>query len=242
LIQAAEVCVSKFLDSPVNFGAVCIEAKKEEWRVTKSWGSLLADHINFIITNPGLAAVDEDLAATLDLVSLLTNKLAFINYHKRHLAKRLLNPIKSFESKCHQLEKTVMERMKTVCESSLLTHCLNLLSDHDSSNRMSSEFSASNQLELVRNSLLPISDFDMRYLSKRVWSASGVWCESFMPVVFSFSFSVVASGTTALGNGLALTLFCPPSYRGARFPLISLWNTPGPDTKLSCIPCSASAG
>jgi hypothetical protein len=142
---------------------------------------MFADHINFIITNPGTAPKDElrdMLDRALDLIVLLSNKLAFINYHKRHLAKRLLNPVKGFESYCLELENVVISRMQLVCDGSLLSKCTLLLRDHDSSRQFSEELLKSKELEQRKASLVPVEDFDMRYLSKRVWRECGVWCDA----------------------------------------------------------------
>jgi hypothetical protein len=162
------------MDTPLKFGAMCIEARKEEWRIVRPWGRLLADHVNFIITNPNSESSGE-LAATLDLVVLLSNKVVFINYHKRHLAKRLLKPVKGFESKCTELEHAVIARMQSVCEGLLLSKCTKLLSDHESSCKFGEELISSKEFEEVKCSLTPVEDFSMRYLSKRIWRECGVW-------------------------------------------------------------------
>jgi hypothetical protein len=104
--------------------------------------------------------------------------LAFINYHKRHLAKRLLNPVKGSESYCLELENVVISRMRMVCDGSLLSKCTKLLGDHDSSRQFSEELLKSKELEQRKASLVPVEDFDMRYLSKRVWRECGVWCDA----------------------------------------------------------------
>jgi len=181
ILKVAEEALTAFMDTPLKFGAVCIEAKKEEWRLTRQWARMFADHINFIITNPGTAPKDElrdMLDRALDLIVLLSNKLAFINYHKRHLAKRLLNPVKGFESYCLELENVVISRMQLVCDGSLLSKCTLLLRDHDSSRQFSEELLKSKELEQRKASLVPVEDFDMRYLSKRVWRECGVWYDN----------------------------------------------------------------
>ncbi len=174
MTKVAEDALTQFMDTPLKFGAICIEAKKEEWRLVRQWARMLADHINSIITNPGATSNDE-LSCTLDLVTLLSNKLAFINYHKRHLAKRLLNPVKGCEAKCLELENIVISRLQKVCDGLLLSKCTRLLGDHDSSRQFSEELSKSRELEQRKASMAPIEDFDMRYLSKRVWRECGVW-------------------------------------------------------------------
>jgi acyl-CoA synthetase (AMP-forming)/AMP-acid ligase II len=108
---------------------------------------MLADHINAIITNPG-ATSNEELSDTLDLIVLLSNKLAFINYHKRHLAKRLLNPVKGFEAKCLDLEKAVISRLPK--KSDGLKLVTRLLGDHDSSRQFSDQLLKSEELEQRR--------------------------------------------------------------------------------------------
>jgi hypothetical protein len=181
ILKVAEEALTAFMDTPLKFGAVCVEAKKEEWRLTRQWARMFADHINFIITNPSTAPKDElrdMLDRTLDLIVLLSNKLAFINYHKRHLAKRLLNPVKGSESYCLELENVVISRMRTVCDGLLMSKCTKLLGDHDSSRQFSEELLKSKELEQRKASLVPIEDFDMRYLSKRVWRECGVWYDA----------------------------------------------------------------
>jgi len=181
ILKVAEEALTAFMDTPLKFGAVCIEATKEEWRLTWQWERMLADHINFIITNPSFALRDElrgMLDCTLDLIVLLSNKLAFLNYHKRHLAKRLLNPVKGFESYCLELENVVISRMRMVCDGLLMSKCTRLLGDHDSSRQFSEELLKSKELEQRKASLVPVEDFDMRYLSKRVWRECGVWCDA----------------------------------------------------------------
>ena len=135
---------------------------------------MLADHINVVITNPVATSRDE-LSDTLNLVVLLSNKVAFINYHKRHLAKRLLNPVKGSEALCLELESDVISRLKAVCNLLLLAKCETLIADHDSSRKFSEELLASRELQSRKATLAPIEDFDMRYLSKRVWRECGVW-------------------------------------------------------------------
>jgi uncharacterized membrane protein YgcG len=188
MTEKAEDALTQFMETPLKFGAMCTESSKEEWRLTRQWARMLADHINAIITNPG-ATSNEELSDTLDLIVLLSNKLAFINYHKRHLAKRLLNPVKGFEARCMELENAAISRLQKVCDGLLLSKCTRLLGDHDSSRQFSEE------LARVLGSGggggdggggarggggggggggVPI-DFDMRYLSKRVWRECGVW-------------------------------------------------------------------
>ncbi len=174
MIKVAEDAFSALMDLPLKFGATCTEAKKEAWRLTRQWPRMLADHINTIITNPGPSSKDE-ISDTLNLVVLLSNKLDFINYHKRHLAKRLLNPVKGFEALCIELENAAISRLQTVCDRLLLSKCEKLLSDHDSSRQFSEELSKSKELEMRREALAPVDDFDIRYLSKRVWRECGVW-------------------------------------------------------------------
>jgi hypothetical protein len=174
MIKVAEDAFAALMDLPLKFGATCTEAKKEAWRLTRQWPRMLADHINAIITNPGPTSKD-DISDTLNLVVLLSNKLDFINYHKRHLAKRLLNPVKGFEALCIELENVAISRLQTVCDRLLLSKCEKLLADHDSSRQFSEELSKSKELEMRRDALAPIDDFDIRYLSKRVWRECGVW-------------------------------------------------------------------
>ena len=174
MTKVAEDALTQFMDTPLKFGAMCTESSKEEWRLTRQWARMLADHINAIITNPG-ATSNEELSDTLDLIVLLSNKLAFINYHKRHLAKRLLNPVKGCEAKCLELENVVISRLQKVCDGLLLSKCTRLLGDHDSSRQFSEQLLRSNELEQRRGLMAPIEDFDMRYLSKRVWRECGVW-------------------------------------------------------------------
>ena len=172
MTKVAEDALTQFMDTPLKFGAMCTEPRKEEWRLTRQWTRMLADHINAIITNPG-ATSNEELSDTLDLIVLLSNKLAFINYHKRHLAKRLLNPVKGFEAKCLDLEKAVISRLPK--KSDGLKLVTRLLGDHDSSRQFSDQLLKSEELEQRRGSMAPIEDFDMRYLSRRVWELCGVW-------------------------------------------------------------------
>ena len=174
MTKVAEDALTQFMDTPLKFGAMCTEPSKEEWRLTRQWARMLADHINAIITNPG-ATSNEELSDTLDLIVLLSNKLAFINYHKRHLAKRLLNPVKGCEAKCLELENAVISRLQKVCDCSLLSKCTRLLGDYDSSRQFAEELSKSKELEQRSGSMAPIEDFDVRYLSKRVWQECGVW-------------------------------------------------------------------
>jgi hypothetical protein len=174
MIKVVEDAFTAFLDTPIKFGATCTVARKEQWRLTRQWSRMLADHINVIVTNPSAGSKDE-LTDTLNLVVLLSNKLAFINYHKRHLAKRLLNPVKGSESLCLELENVVISRLQSVCDRLLLAKCEKLIADHDSSRQFSEELSKSKELELRKAALAPIEDFDMRYLSKRVWRECGVW-------------------------------------------------------------------
>jgi len=174
MTKKAEDALTQFMDTPLKFGAMCTEPRKEEWRLTRQWARMLADHINAIITNPG-ATSNEELSDTLDLIVLLSNKLAFINYHKRHLAKRLLNPVKGCEAKCLELENAVISRLQKVCDGLLLSKCTRLLGDHDSSRQFSEQLLRSNELEQRRGLMAPIEDFDMRYLSRRVWEQCGVW-------------------------------------------------------------------
>jgi len=171
--KTAEDVFARFLDTPVKFGPMCIGQKKEEWRLVRQWPRMLADHINVIITNPGPASKD-DISDILNLVVLLSNKLAFVNYHKRHLAKRLLNPVKGSESLCLELENVVIIRLQAVCDGQLLAKCQKLITDHHDSRQFSEELSKSKELEVRKASLAPIEDFDMRYLSKRVWRECGV--------------------------------------------------------------------
>ena len=174
MIKVAEDVFAALMDLPLKFGAMCSEAKKEVWRLTRQWPRMLADHINAIITNPGPSSKD-DISDVLNLVVLLSNKLDFINYHKRHLAKRLLNPVKGFEELCIELENVVTSRLQTVCDRMLLSKCVTLLGDHDSSKKFSDELSKSKELEMHKPTLAPVDDFDIRYLSKRVWRECGVW-------------------------------------------------------------------
>ena len=172
MTKVAEDALTQFMDTPLKFGAMCTEPRKEEWRLTRQWARMLADHINAIITNPG-ATSNEELSDTLDLIVLLSNKLAFINYHKRHLAKRLLNPVKGFEARCLDLENAVISRLHKMCDGMYL--CTRLLGDYDSSLQFSEQLLRSNELEQRRGSMAPIEDFDMRYLSRSVWEQCGVW-------------------------------------------------------------------
>ena len=174
MIKVAEDVFAALMDLPLKFGAMCSEAKKEVWRLTRQWPRMLADHINAIITNPGPSSKD-DISAVLNLVVLLSNKLDFINYHKRHLAKRLLNPLKGFEDLCIELENVAISRLQTVCDRLLLAKCEKLLADHESSKQFSEELGKSKELETRRDELAPVDDFDIRYLSKRVWRECGVW-------------------------------------------------------------------
>ena len=168
--KVAEDALTAFMDTPLKFGAMSTEPKKEEWRLTRVWARLLADHVNAIITSPGSTA-KEDLSDTLDLVALLSNKLAFIQYHKRLLAKRLLNPVKGLEARALELEGFVISRMQAMCEGGLVAGCTMLLADHEASRQFSEELTKSKELEkaLSGSALGAIEDFDMRYLSKRVW-------------------------------------------------------------------------
>jgi hypothetical protein len=178
MINAAEHALTTLMDSPLEFGAVCTEAGKEVWRLTRPWPRMLADHINAIITNLRYDAAPtskDDISDALDLIVLLSNKLAFVNYHKRHLAKRLLNPVKRFEAECLELENAVMSRLQKVCDGLLLSKCTRLLGDYDSSRQFAEELSKSKELEQRSGSMAPIQDFDVRYLSKRVWQECGVW-------------------------------------------------------------------
>jgi hypothetical protein len=177
MIKAAENALTTFMDSPLQFGAVCIEAREKVWRLTRPWPRLLADHINAIITNPGPTSKD-DISDALDLVVLLSNKLAFVNYHKRNLAKRILSPVL-----CIELENVAISRLRTVCDHYLWAKCETLLADHDTSRRFSDEFSRSNEIEMHMPALAPVDDFDIRYLSKRTWQECKVWSE--LPVRYS---------------------------------------------------------
>jgi hypothetical protein len=83
--------------------------------------------------------------------------------------------VKGFEDLCIELENAAISRLQTVCDRLLLSKCEKLLSDHDSSKKFSEELSKSKELEMRREALAPVDDFDMRYLSKRVWKECGVW-------------------------------------------------------------------
>ncbi len=170
MTKVAEDALTAFMDTPLKFGAISTEPKKEEWRLTRVWARLLADHVNAVITSPGSAA-NEELSDTLDLVALLSNKLAFIQYHKRLLAKRLLNPVKGLEARALELEGFVISRIQAICDGGLVSGCTSLLADHEASRQFSEELSKSKELEkgLQGGALGAVEDFDMRYLSKRVW-------------------------------------------------------------------------
>ena len=146
MTKVAEDALTAFMDTPLKFGAISTEPKKEEWRLTRVWARLLADHVNAVITSPGSAA-NEELSDTLDLVALLSNKLAFIQYHKRLLAKRLLNPIKGLEARALELEGFVISRIQAICDGGLVSGCTSLLADHEASRQFSEELSKSKELE-----------------------------------------------------------------------------------------------
>ena len=134
---------------------------------------MLADHIHAIITNvryETVATTKDKMSDALHLVVLLSNKLAFVNYHKRNLAKRILSPVL-----CIELENVAISRLQTVCDRLLLAKCEKLLADHESSKQFSEELGKSKELETRRDELAPVDDFDIRYLSKRVWRECGVW-------------------------------------------------------------------
>ena len=63
MTKVAEDALTQFMDTPLKFGAMCTEPRKEEWRLTRQWARMLADHINAIITNPG-ATSNEELSDT----------------------------------------------------------------------------------------------------------------------------------------------------------------------------------
>jgi hypothetical protein len=172
MITAAERALTTLMNSPLEFGAMCTEARNEVWRFTRPWTRMLADHIHAIITKPG-ATSKADVSDALDLVVLLSNKFEFANYHKRHLAKRILNPLIGFEDLCSELEDIVIRRLCTVCDRMLLAKCERLLEDHYSSRRFSRELFE--EFETCRPTLAPVAHFDIRYLSKYVWQNCGVW-------------------------------------------------------------------
>jgi len=86
--------------------------------------------------------------------------------------------VKGFESYCLELENVVISRMRMVCDGLLMSKCTRLLGDHDSSRQFSEELLKSKELEQRKASLVPVEDFDMRYLSKRVWRECGVWYDN----------------------------------------------------------------
>ena len=133
MITAADRALTMLMNLPLEFGAVCTEAGKEVWRLTRPWTRMLADHIHAIITNvryETVATTKDKMSDALHLVVLLSNKFEFFNYHKRHLAKRLLNPWKGYEDLCSELEDIVIRSLRTVCDHGLLAKCERLLADH----------------------------------------------------------------------------------------------------------------
>ncbi len=176
MITAADRALTMLMNLPLEFGAVCTEAGKEVWRLTRPWTRMLADHIHAIITNvryETVATTKDEMSDALHLVVLLSNKFEFVNYHKRHLAKRLLNPLKGFEDLCSELEDIVIRSLRTVCDHVLLAKCERLLADHYSSRKFSRELFE--EFETCRPTLAPVADFDIRYLSKYAWQTCGVW-------------------------------------------------------------------
>jgi hypothetical protein len=175
MIKAANDTFATFMDSTLKFGAICTEAKKEEWRLARIWPRMLADGINTIISSPVASSRDE-LIDLLSIVVLLKEKTSFVNFHKRHLAKRLLNPVKGdFGTMCVDLEKLVVSRLETAWIQSLVSDCNHLLRDNDECMKFSRELLESQELRQHKELLGPVNDFDMRYFSKKVWKDCGVW-------------------------------------------------------------------
>ena len=175
MIQAANDTFATFMDSTLKFGAICTEAKKEEWRLARLWPRMLADGINTIISSP-VASSRDVLIDLLNIVVLLKEKTSFVTFHKRHLAKRLLNPVKEdFGTMCVDLEKLVVSRLKTAWIQSLVSDCKHLLRDNDECMKFSRELLESQELMQHKELLGPVNDFDMRYFSKKVWKDCGVW-------------------------------------------------------------------
>jgi len=174
MTKVAEDALAAFMDVPLKFGAISTEPKKNEWRLTRVWARLLADHVNAIITSPHSEA-KQQLSDTLELVVLLSSKLAFIQYHKRLLSRRLLNPVKGLEATALELDHVVCSMMQTKGEvglgTGLLTGCSSLLADYEDSRQFSEELLMSEEMKMgmADGALGAIEEFDMRYLSKRVW-------------------------------------------------------------------------
>jgi hypothetical protein len=198
MIKAAEHALATLMDSPLKFGAMCTEARNEVWRFTRPWPRMLADHINSILTMDWQpATTQDDIYDALNLIALLSNKIAFVNYHKRHLAKRILGHLRGFDM---ELERFVVSSLLHLgCPSELLQPISRLLEDYkvfDSSSFLIGEDGVGGggggrggsdgdgggggggvDGDGVGGSLIkaPPFDFDIRYLSKSAWQGSGVW-------------------------------------------------------------------
>ena len=181
MIKAAERALTALLDSPLNFGATCTEANKEAWRFTRPWPRMLADHLNSILVmDPTPATAQDEISDTLSLIVLLSNKLAFVYYHKRNLAKRMLGPLKEFHM---ELERFVVSSLIALgYNEQLLRPTSSLIANYSYKNPgeggEGGRVGGGGGGGVGGGGVLPKAppiEFDFLYLSKSLWKQCGVW-------------------------------------------------------------------
>jgi hypothetical protein len=159
---------------------------------------MLADQINSILTmDRKPSTILDDISDVLNLITLLSNKISLVIYHKRHLAKRILGDCRRFDVELERFVVSGLIRRGYTPDllrpiSRLLDDCI-LFEIKEEKGGVYKVVGSSNHIFLIGERgreggggggggggdgvLLKGSpfEFDIRYLSKSAWQQCEVW-------------------------------------------------------------------
>ncbi len=116
MTEGANNALAHFLSSPVHLGAFFTASQEQKWRVTIEWYRLLADRVDLLMRkydfhvchSDSRKETEELLSSTLTIIG---NGSKFMIYHKKRLAKRLLDSDSIWCSDREHFEKFALDHL-----------------------------------------------------------------------------------------------------------------------------------
>ena len=169
MTEGANNALAHFMSSPVHLGAFFTASQEQKWRVTIEWNRLLADRVDLLIRtirdpfhSGWREETEELLSSTLKIIG---NGSKFMIYHKKRLAKRLLDSDSIWCSDREHFETVALDH---------LTHARRLWHGVTQSVIQESKSLITDVYEMMDTALSPVV-FHAKCRPKELWRGCDVW-------------------------------------------------------------------